>query len=126
MDDQTPDAVSHAAPCVLDLRALSRVLDLGDDGLRSELCAQLIDDFRRIRALINQDDVHVTARAAHEMKGLAATVGGERLAQMANTVSTSGAELPPAALTVIVASLTAEIDGALVVLRRVQQETDQG
>lgn len=85
-NDLAVDFAEHSQPenaDAMDASALERILDLGDAELRQSLCAQLIADFARLRQAIGEGDGAAVSRAAHELKGLAATIGAERIAEQA-------------------------------------------
>jgi HPt (histidine-containing phosphotransfer) domain-containing protein len=96
------------APAI-DPAALSRLFSLGDAALRVALCAQLRDDFTRLHAAVGSDSLSATTRAAHETKGLAATVGAYRLADIAAIVDTRAPLMGQAARSLIIVQLRNEI-----------------
>lgn len=100
------------APAI-DPAALSRLFSLGDATLRVALCAQLRDDFTRLHAAVGGDSITATTRAAHETKGLAATVGAYRLADIATIVDTKAPLMGEAARGLIIVQLRSEISQVL-------------
>lgn len=110
MDDSFFMGAPESSPPGLDSSVLESLFAMGDDALRVALSAQLQADFLRIREALDNEDGYRVGRAAHELKGLAATVGANRLAEMARSVDSVAAGMPPAALAVIVAPLKREID----------------
>ena len=113
----------HSAPA-LDHATLSRLFDLGDASLRVALCAQLRDDFTRLHAAVGADCPIAITRAAHEMKGLAATVGAFRLADIATIVDTRAKAMGETARTLVVAQLRDEVSAVLAQLDQVARGGD--
>ena len=101
-----------SAPAV-DPVALSRLFSLGDATLRVALCAQLQDDFTRLRGAVGVACPVTVTRAAHEMKGLAATVGAYRLADIATIVDKRAAQMGETARALVIAQLQAEVAAVL-------------
>ncbi len=66
-----------------------RMLSVGGEAFRPALVAQLLVDLARLRGQIDADDQAMLARAAHELKGLAATIGAESLADLAQNFGES-------------------------------------
>jgi HPt (histidine-containing phosphotransfer) domain-containing protein len=85
LDTRGPDAGPDAA---IDAAVLDQILGLGDGRLRDALIDQLCADFRRIGAALATNDCDEIGAAAHELKGLAATIGARRLAQLAKRLNT--------------------------------------
>lgn len=56
------------------------------------------------------------AKIAHELKGLAATIGAQRLADLAQTLNKAAESVSPGALAVLTFPVLKEIDGVLAVL----------
>ena len=75
-----------------------------------------IRHFLRLRGALASDIAHEIGRAAHELKGLAATVGAGRLAQMARSVDDVAQGMAAPALAVIVVPLRAEVDAVIACL----------
>lgn len=121
MDDRfdMPAAGSTQAP--FDPEALERILDLGDAPLRAELCTQLIADFQRLREAIAADDLPCVARAAHELKGLAATIGAFAVADQARTLDVTALSLPSAASQPMIAPLQGQVDRVIAALRAAEK-----
>ncbi len=95
---------------------LERLFALGDGSLRLALCAQLHADFSRLHAAVEVVDGARAGRAAHELKGLAATVGALRLADMARDLDTAAQELAAELRAGMVAPLQREIGAVLRIL----------
>lgn len=102
----------------LDPVALSRLFSLGDATLRVALCAQLRDDFTRLHGAVGADCPVTITRAAHEMKGLAATVGAYRLADIATIVDKRAQLMGETARTLIIAQLRNEVASVLAELEK--------
>lgn len=110
----------RSAPAI-EPAALDRLFRLGDATLRVALCAQLRDDFTRLRAAVGQPCTVTAARAAHEVKGLAATVGAFRLAEIAAVVDIRAEAMGDEARALVVAQLRTELDSVLAELARAAQ-----
>ena len=67
----------------LDIAVLDRVLSGHDAVFRGRLARQMIADFTRMKAALTSRDRGVWRAAAHEVKGLAGTIGAEDLATLA-------------------------------------------
>lgn len=83
----------------VDLAMLERMLLVGGPGLRPALVAQLLADLDRLRQLLRAEQAAQHLGAAHELKGIAATIGAHGLARTAASLHTSleqGASRPPA------------------------------
>ncbi|MCB1397574.1 MAG: Hpt domain-containing protein [Rhodobacter sp.] len=119
MDDilTVPDNAPITRP--LDTAVLERILDFGDAEMRAALCAQLQTDFLRLRDALGGEDGSAVARTAHELKGLAATVGASRVATMARSLDSVADSLAPAARAAMVIPLQREVDAVLDALSRV-------
>ncbi len=84
MDDLL--AMTHAdrtSGTAIDPAVLNQILDIGDATLKQALLSQLLDDFRRISDALDGESTRGVGAAAHELKGLAATIGAHRLANLA-------------------------------------------
>ncbi len=77
-----------AQDSAIDMAVLDQILDMGDARLRAALLEQLLADFRRLSEALMQDGWDEVSAAAHELKGLAATIGAHRLAQLAKRLDT--------------------------------------
>lgn len=117
MDDQTQTLRGSSERQAIDPAALERLLDLGDEELGKALCAQLISDFSRIDDALTGTDTAVIAKAAHELKGLAATVGATRLADMTTSFDHVVESLPEAARQAIINPIHGELLEVLAQLR---------
>lgn len=106
----TPSSDRDPAVPALDVRTLKALLEIGGADMRAELCTQLKTDFERLREELQTNEGAELARSAHEVKGLSATVGAVRLADMARALDSVAATLPAAAREVMVRALIREID----------------
>jgi chemotaxis protein histidine kinase CheA len=106
------------AEAVIDAAVLDRILELGDDRMRVALLDQLRADFRRLAGTLGEDDADAVAAAAHELKGLAATIGAHRLAQLAQRLNTAADCAMPAELDAFSAPVRGEIRVVLDTLSR--------
>lgn len=113
MDDliATPPPPRNAT--ALDAKTLETLLNIGGSEMRTLLCAQLAIDFQRLHDAIDTDNAADMARAAHELKGLAATIGAERLATMARSLDKVADELGPEARTPMIRTLQREVAAVL-------------
>ena len=76
---------------IIDSKLLAEFLAMGGPEIRAFLLSQIQTDLCRCRAVIaaqqgNIGDLSALRNAAHEMKGLAATIGAVNLAQSAENV----------------------------------------
>ena len=110
-------AQEEHAPRAVDPATLERLLGLGDSTLRRDLCTQLSADIRRLREAVAGTEVGDVLRAAHELKGLAATIGAIRLAEMALALETAAAGSHPPHAAGLIPGLQAEADAVLTQLR---------
>lgn len=69
----------------IDREVLNRLLTVGDAALSKRLHDQIIADLKRLKDTLEPGS-SACAIAAHEVKGLAATIGASRLAGMAETL----------------------------------------
>jgi len=123
MNDQFMMSKTDPLSPAIDREVLESLFAMGGDSLRVALSAQLLADFDRLKTTLAAEDPAAVARAAHELKGLAATVGAQRLADMARSVDAVADGLAPDALLVVVSPLRAEIDAVLALLRDLAAET---
>jgi hypothetical protein len=72
---------------VIDMAVFEQILNVGDAGLREALIEQLLTDFRRISKALTEGGWDEVGAAAHELKGLAATIGAHRLAELAKRLN---------------------------------------
>lgn len=100
-----------------DHSVLSGLLEIGDAAMREALCAQLLSDFGRMAEGLDEAEPAAVSRVAHELKGLAATIGARRLADMAQTLNRSAECIAPATLKVLIAPVQAELAGVMAVLK---------
>lgn len=106
------------------MKVLGPLLALGDDGLRRALCRQLVADFKRIDAGLEQDMPGQIVACAHELKGLAGTIGAGRLADMARSLHANAGQMAPVALVALVLPVRAELARAVAVLSECEQSPD--
>ncbi|MCL4675041.1 MAG: Hpt domain-containing protein [Pararhodobacter sp.] len=119
-DPISKPATPPSTPSV-DARALEKLLDIGGAELRGALCAQLTADFSRLSTAIDDDCRQTAASASHELKGLAATVGAERLTDMAASLDTRVQTLPREARRAVVGAVQREIGNVLDLLAGARQ-----
>lgn len=112
-DTQRPDGAPQP---VIDPAVLDRILGIGDARLREALLDQLLADFRRLAEALSGAGAGLGA-AAHEVKGLAATIGAHRLAHLAKRLDAAESALPDK-LGEISAQVRGEIGVVLDALRR--------
>lgn len=125
MDDFSSPANPPNATVAIDRSVLDHLFDLGDKDLRNALSKQLDSDFRRLYAAIGDGNGANVAKAAHELKGLAATVGAARLADMARSLDAVAAAMTPEGRAAMVAPIHTEIDLVLSRLHEVAGEAAQ-
>jgi len=70
-------------PLGVNLTTLERMLSLGGPALRPALIAQVLADLARLRGALAADQPATIRYAAHELKGIASTIGAESLAETA-------------------------------------------
>lgn len=99
------------------------MLSLGGDTLRTALIAQLLEDFGRIARSLQAEAAEDQARAAHELKGLAATIGAGALADHAARFDSMVAESTPAVRTAMALGLGRQIDRLCATLRAADRNT---
>lgn len=116
---------SSESKAALDAQALDTLLDIGGAELRVALGTQLTADFSRLREAINVEETDRLARAAHELKGLAATVGATRLSDMAHSLNMTADTLPKQAQAILVAAVQKEIDRVLAAVSKATQGSSQ-
>lgn len=101
----------------VDLAMLRRMLSLGGDDLRSLLIAQLMADLSRLRLALKAEDPQALHRAAHELKGLCATIGAGALADLAARFDSLAEGLSPAARGAMALGLRLQIDRLIALLQ---------
>lgn len=111
-DDQTPVPVEQN----IDHSTLTAIFEIGDEAMRRALCDQLLADFRRMASGLEGAEPVVVAKIAHELKGLSATIGAQRLADLAQTLNKAAESVSPSALKVLTFPVRQEIEGVLSVL----------
>jgi len=72
----------------IDLTVLDLTLSVGGVALRPALVAQVLDDLARLRAILAVEAAGPMAPAAHELCGIAATLGAGDLADAAARLDT--------------------------------------
>lgn len=100
----------------IDPAILSSLLAIVDDEMGLTLCDQLLSDFRRMASGLECAEPVVVAKIAHEMKGLAATIGAHRLADLSQTLNKAAESVSPNALAVLTYPVLQEVEGVLAVL----------
>lgn len=125
MDDFSSSTSPKRAHAAIDRSVLEHLFDLGDADLRRALCKQLDTDFLRLFDAIGGGNGADVAKAAHELKGLAATVGAARLAEMARSLDAVAATLSPEGRAAMVAPIHTEIHLVLSRLHDVASEAAQ-
>ena len=93
----------------IDAVVLDQILNIGDDRLRNALLEQLMADFDRISFALTDGPLDKVGAAAHELKGLAATIGAHRLAHLARTLNSVADHVAPTDLTHFRAPVEGEI-----------------
>ena len=111
------DNPAHPDAQDFDHSVLSGLLGIGDAAMRQALCAQLLSDFGRMSEGLDDAEPAAISRVAHELKGLAATIGAWRLADLAQTLNRSAERIAPAALKVLIGPVQAELAGVMAVLQ---------
>lgn len=94
----------------LDRATMEHMLALGGPALRPALIAQLIADLDRLRAALTSDAPAALKRAAHELKGLAATIGAGGLAENAGRLDDLAESAPPAVGQALALGIRPQID----------------
>ncbi len=83
MSEEFSDAGTSARKVpAIDCAVLERVLSAGGADLRADLLAQIIADLARLEAGLRGSGAERQAIVAHELKGLAATIGATALADL--------------------------------------------
>lgn len=121
MTVQGPNTFAESSAPAMDVAVVETLLNLGGPALRTALSAQLQVDFARLRAAIGAEAGPDVARAAHELKGLAATVGANRLTEMSHSLDRFAADLSLDARSVMVSTLKREIDDVLQILAELER-----
>lgn len=101
----------------LDHATLDRMLAVGGDAMRPALIAQLLQDFVRLRGALEVSDLLSVGRAAHELKGLSATIGAHALAENAARFDSLASECSPAVREAMVLGLGRQIDRLCAILK---------
>ncbi len=99
-----------------DQSILASIFSIGDEAMQRALCDQLLSDFRRMAGGLEDAEPVVVAKIAHELKGLASTIGARRLADLAQTLNKAAESVSPSALSVLTFPVRKEIEGVLAVL----------
>jgi len=100
----------------IDQSILSGIFDIGDEAMRRDLCLQLLADFGRMMDGLDGAEPVIVTKIAHELKGLAATIGAQRLADLAQTLHNAAECVSPSALAVLTFPVRQEIANVLTVL----------
>jgi HPt (histidine-containing phosphotransfer) domain-containing protein len=106
---------------VIEHGTLDRILSLGGEALRPALLAQLLQDFGRLAGSLSTADGAALERAAHELKGLAATIGARSLAEQAARLDSLAAGSSAAVREAMALGLCRQIDALCALLRARQQ-----
>lgn len=101
----------------LDHATFGRMLAVGGDAMRPALIAQLLQDFARLRGALEATELAAVGRAAHELKGLSATIGARALADNAARFDTLASECSPAVRAAMVLGLGRQIDRLCAILQ---------
>jgi HPt (histidine-containing phosphotransfer) domain-containing protein len=112
----TQHALPQTPSTGVDRTTLRHILSMGGDTLRTVLIAQLRADLLRLRSALEQDDPAALHRAAHELKGLSATVGARDLADLAARFDLLANGLSSKARGAMALGLRVQIDGVIEVL----------
>jgi HPt (histidine-containing phosphotransfer) domain-containing protein len=112
----TQHALPQTPSTGVDRTTLRHILSMGGDALRTVLIAQLRADLLRLRSALEQDDPAALHRAAHELKGLSATVGARDLADLAARFDLLANGLSSKARGAMALGLRVQIDGVIEVL----------
>jgi HPt (histidine-containing phosphotransfer) domain-containing protein len=112
----TQHALPQTPSTGVDRTTLRHILSMGGDALRTVLIAQLRADLLRLRSALEQDDPAALHRAAHELKGLSATVGARDLADLAARFDLLADGLSSKARGAMALGLRVQIDGVIEVL----------
>ena len=113
----TPDSDPEAGPAV-DEPVLTSLLRMAGADMRVALLDQLVADLVRLDRELAVDDPVAVARAAHEAKGLGATIGARRLAQLAQNLNSLAPRLGLAGTAAMAATVRLELDAVLAALRQ--------
>lgn len=89
------------------------------------LLSQLIADFERIRVQLLSDDSFSVDRAAHELKGLSATMGAHKLADLAQVFDAAASTMGQRARLQYRDQIAAELDAVLSCLFEARQRFGQ-
>ncbi|SDW16644.1 Hpt domain-containing protein [Roseicitreum antarcticum] len=105
-----------------DQKTLEELLNLGDEAIAAELLSQLLSDFERLNGVIQVGveplDFDALARAAHELKGLSATIGARHLTQLAELVNVAANSNSAQQIAVFGGPLRVELERVIVHLTR--------
>ncbi|MCW1934700.1 Hpt domain-containing protein [Pararhodobacter zhoushanensis] len=122
MDDRFIMSTRGQTPPAVDDNVLQRLFEMGDAALKQAFCQQFLIDFGRLRGAISGEDGKEVSRAAHELKGLAATVGAMRLADLARRFDAIAEGMAPAARNAVAVPIEREIDAVMAHLRAAAQD----
>jgi len=120
-EDRTSERKILTDEPFVDQTILFGLFSIGDDSMRRDLCAQLMVDFRRLAGGLESAEPVIITSVAHELKGLSATIGAQRLADMAQTLHHAAESVSPSALAVLTYPVRREITEVLDILGSFQQ-----
>lgn len=105
-----------------DCETVEQLLNLGDEAVADALLLQLLSDFERLKGLVlagvDPLDYDVLRRAAHELKGLSATIGARHLTQLAELIHVAAHAGSAQQILVFSGPLDTELDRVLSHLTR--------
>jgi len=101
----------------MDRERFERMLSVGGAALRPTLVAQLLDDLTRLQQALGDPLAPRPDRTAHELKGLAATMGADTLAALAGQFEAAIPDCGPDQARVWRQMLGAQIEGLVRSLR---------
>jgi HPt (histidine-containing phosphotransfer) domain-containing protein len=97
---------------------LTSLLRMAGADMHVALLEQLVADLVRLDRELAADDPDAVARAAHEAKGLGATIGAQRLAQLAQNLNSLAPRLGLAGMAAMATTVRLELGAVLVILRQ--------
>lgn len=97
---------------------MERMLSLGGEAMRPVLVSQLLEDLGRLAGALQSDAIERAGRAAHELKGLAATIGAVGLADQAQRFDALLPEATPAVRQAMALGLRRQIEVLCAALSR--------
>lgn len=114
--DQLLDENTATVEPNIDQGILTTIFAIGDEAMGRALCDQLMSDFRRMAHGLDDAEPVMVAKISHELKGLASTIGAQRLADIAQTLNRAAESVSPSALAVLTFPVRKEIEGVLLTL----------